>query len=239
MNTRQRANISLTALATLCLAQVGGPSQAQATIFNTRPAFSTANPGLPTEGFEAGIIPSSQIQQMPGNTLDKNTNNSYFSTGSILDGLRLTAVNSGGAPSSTNLDLAGGTSVHASGDNTKVIVVDVSTDSLNVLLYNNNATAVGFDLGAFSSNGAYTVSVFNGTTLLRTDSFSPAANTYQFVGYTALQPITRVNISSNFFESIDNVSFGVAGVATPEPGSIALLTGFGISACVFVKRRKR
>jgi hypothetical protein len=238
----RRAATALAALATLGLAVLSGSAHAQTILYATRAAFNAAFPGLPIEGFEAGNVAPNGIVAMGINTLDKTTNNAFFSTGSILDGLRLNTVNSGGGPGGP-LDLAGGAQSFSAGDGTKTIVVDTGNDNLDVVLYNNTAHEVGFDLGGNQTAGTYAVSVFNGATLLRSDNFVTSSGAFQFVGYSnAVQTITRVNINAPVFETIDNVAFNgsIFPTATPEPGALGLLAGLGVSgAGLALKRRLR
>jgi hypothetical protein len=220
------------ALATLGLVALTGSAQAQTTLYVSRSTFVAAFPDLPTETFEAGIINAGGITPMGVIALDKTTNNGEFSTGSILDGLRLTTASG----TTSGLNIAGGSFPLSSGDGTKTIVINAGGDPLNMALYNGNAHDVGFDLGGNSGN-LYTVKAFNGVTLLRTDTFPTVAHTFQFVGYSSASvPITSVSITSPGFTTIDNITFGAA---TPEPGAFSLLAGLGMCGIGLTLRVRR
>ena len=211
-------------------------AEGQTVLYSSRTLFTAAFPGLPTENFEAGNVGSSQILVMPTGTLDKNTNNSFFSTGSILDGLRLSTRNSGGNAGS--LDIAGGATSFATGDNTKVIVVNQTSDTLDLNFDNGTTNTVGFDLVTNSNEGnSYTVQVFSGATLLRSDVLLTGVAPVRFLGYSSASVITRVNVNAPVTETVDNVTFGTTASATPEPGNVAFLVGLtGASLCA--SRRK-
>ncbi len=212
-------------------------SQGQTISYSNRALFNIASPGLPTDGFEAGNVGSSQILTIPSGTLDKNTSNSVFSTGSILDGLRVSVRNSGGIAG--GLDIAGGATVFAAGDNTKVILADQTADTLDLNFYNGTTNTVGFDLLTNSNEGnSYTIQVFSGATLLRSDVLLISGGLVRFVGYSSDSVITRVNINAPVTETVDNVTFGTTGSATPEPGNVAFLVGL-TGAGLLLRRRCR
>jgi hypothetical protein len=121
-------------------------------------------------------------------------------------------------------------------------------DSFFVNKYNSPATftftnpvsAVGFALANGFSGGTITASIFNGVTLLDTETFGVAdQNAFTgFFGVNGLGTITSVQLFPNGggFLLVDEVMSGSAG-GVPEPATWALmLGGFGLAG-VALRRR--
>ena len=208
----------------LCVASM--PSQAQ-TYYTDRTSFNTANPGLALENLdEATLVPFTAVNA----PLDKNSNNINFTPGQIKDGLRLDAPGTSADQFFIN-NSYGGTL-----DTSIVATTNYSSNSADLIFYNNNVTAAGVDL----FNGTYTVNIFGaGNALLGTQTVD--ASKGAFFGVSASQVITRINLNNiATYETFDNIAFGgAAPMSTPEPGSVALLAGMGLSGAGFLARRRK
>lgn len=227
----------LTAVAALAVFGVQS-ARAQLTFYNTRSDFNAAFPGLAVEDFEDGTPQSSGLS----GPIDNNTNNAAFQPGDILDGLRLDFPGS-----SANQYFFNNNSAYNTGNGTNVVTTNHGGNSLDLLFYNNDVTAAGFDLGASTTNTAltitYTINVFNGATLLGSTTTDVTGGTFAFLGISSSQIFTRMNIAQASFETIDNIAFGAAtpqqtGVI-PEPGTCALLATGLLPLAGGVLRRRR
>lgn len=102
--------------------------------------------------------------------------------------------------------------------------------------------AVGFDVAIGFGGFNALVSVFNGATLLDSQSFDTEPETVftTFAGFSGLGPITRATISPapGGFVLIDNLAFGEGRMngEVPEPTTLALL-GLGLAGLGFARRR--
>jgi len=188
------------------------------TFYGTRASFNTAAPGLPIEDFEEARIAPGLGQDMDGN-LDKNTNNALFLPGEILDGLRL---RENPPEASLGLSILG---AGIASQPSKDVFADYPVDTLDLIFYNNDVTAVGSDLHSAYVADLFNISIFGmggplGTT---TSSATPGG---VFWGVTSTDIITRINFSSTTNKSnegVDNVAFGTPGGAVPEPATMLLL----------------
>ena len=192
------------------LALVMGPGTASATFFTTEASFSAANTGLALLDFEGIAPPGSFIPlgSFPfANGTITSPNNSIAISDSVLFA----------TPSDVLFDnIFGGTIAFTFGP---------------------NVNAVGFDVGVGFSGGNGFFDVFDGLTLLDSQTVAESnQNTMSgFVGWSGLGDITSVTFrtASSAFPLIDNLRFGGAAQTIPEPTSLGLigltLVGMGFS----------
>ena len=218
---------SVAVLATLCATSASVQAQ---TTYTNRAAFDIANPGLALENFEEATLVNGTAVTAP---LDKNSNNVNFTPGQIKDGIRFTTV--GSSPNEFFINNSYGGSFNT----TKVATTNYSSNLADILFYNNNVTAFGFDL----YNGLYVINIFDSNNV-QIGSGNVDANRGAFFGFSSNQLISHVAFNNTTtFETFDNVEFGGAGVPNsspvPEPGSVAMLAGFAVTGASFILRRKR
>ena len=130
---------------------------------------------------------------------------------------------------------------YSNGDGTKVMTVNWGPNSLDLTLHNGDVTATGFDLGGTSSGGTYVVNVYSGAHLLGSTTLDPANGTFGFVGMSSPDTITRANVASSVYETVDNIAFGggsgpVPGV--PEPGLATYAAGSLLAGAFWLRRRR-
>jgi hypothetical protein len=213
MNTR---TATITILAVACIS-----TAANADVFTDSASFDAANPGLPLIDFEGLAAPGT----FTGNA------NEFFSGQGVL----FSTPNSPG--SNTVVNGSGGDfGFPTSGLTSNAFAASIQMDFINPV------TAVGFDVASMdfitSQPGSVTIEVFNGTTLLATESFvtSSFADFSSFIGFSNLGDITSVlatPVGSAFTQlAIDNLSLN----AVPTPGSLAVM-GLGLF-CAGGRRRR-
>lgn len=196
-----------------------------------RASFDAANPGLPIEDFEEANVSAAGILSMP-NPLDSATNNGIFSTGDILNGLRIRTPDNDG-PSALAIPGAGFAGIVPS----KSVFGNFFGTGLDAIFYDGDVFAVGLDLYSYSAGSTRTVNVFGTAGLL--DSITLAVSTSgTFVGIQSSDRIAYVNVGgvAGYTIGFDNVAFGAARV--PEPGTLALL-GISFAGLAATRRRKK
>jgi hypothetical protein len=192
------------------------------TYYSNRAAFNAAKPGLPVEGFSAArfsgnCYPQSEycagFQPTP---LNSSTHYAFFSANTILPGVTITALLPTGQESQ-NLTVFNDGAVKTGG--TKSVGTGNFGDTL-VLKFSPGVLAVAADIFACCENasppvltdaGDFTVSFYNGTTLLDSKTFSEAAGGFGFFGVSSTVPITSIQIlytSNEAVTGVDNVAFG-------------------------------
>lgn len=217
---------------------------ASVVFYATRPSFNTAEPGLPVEGFNNAAVASGSIllQQSP---ISSATNDSVFSTGSILTGLTISNLNPANTP---------GLIVYGDGaifGGTKSVGTNWFGDAL-VLTFVPGVLAVGTDVFAATSPGQtlagdFVENVYHGSTLLGSTTFSEAKGGFGFMGVSSTSQITSISLlytTNDATTFADNIAFGSNAspipvpvpVSTPEPSSFVLTT---LAAVLFIFLTKR
>jgi hypothetical protein len=187
-------------------------AQAQMTTYSSLSTFQSAAPVTTLEDFMEGANINTTLATGP---LDKDTNNSNFALNAIKDGLRLSFPGASADQYFYNNHYAishGITSARQSG-------------SLDIILYNNNSNAVGFDFTSYAAGNLFsmptTITTYDTTgALINSLVIDPGSGA--FFGVTSSTNfIGRVNIDSPIYETVTNIRF--SSVAAPEPSALALL----------------
>lgn len=193
--------------------------RANLVFYNTRPAFDLANPGLPTETFEAANIAPGASFFFTG-PLNSATSNAVISPGSILPGVSI--VDSPGPDAGDMVYLGDGTEPGFS----KGILDRPINDTLD-LTFAPGVHSVGFDFGAtlrpgVINFGSFTMSIYGSGGFLASQFISSPESIAFFGVFSSTDLITRVNVEDGALHSelIDNLSFGTS---VPEPASTSLL----------------
>lgn len=224
----------LVLLASAVAIVAGAPSFAASTVYSTRAAFNGATSGLTTETF----------QSCPGGTTLANgqslSSGSPAPCGSIVAGVTF----SPDSASANNYIAAAGQSTNP----TIALGTNLPSQGRLRVIFNNPQTAFGADLfenyGAGTQGAAapFIIELFNGATLVDTLNTTVQPNGGSFFGVTSTNPFDRVFLRQNTdpgFAVIDNVSFGAAGPAVPEPATWALLlAGFGLTGLMMRHRTR-
>ena len=193
------------------------------TFYTSRSSFDSAEPSLPVEGFEAAHVtaPTLATQTAP---LSNTTNNTVFSSGSILPGVSISNIPAADTP---------GLIVYPNGyisGSSKSVGTNWFGDTL-LLSFDSGVTAVGSDVFAATGQGltlpgSFSVQVLNGATLLGQTTFSEALGAFGFIGLSSTSPITSIRLlylSTDASTFVDNLAFGGATsspppVVIPDPG---------------------
>src|SRR5438552_504588 len=81
-----------------------------------------------------------------------------------------------------------------------------------------------------------------GNTLLATETVAGLSSVGTFFGFTSMVPITKVVVYDGFkfsgYDGVDNIAFGAALPAVPEPGCVALLGGLLLTGTTLLRRRR-
>ncbi len=220
-------SIKIAAFTALVGFAAASSAHAQLTTYNSLASFQAAVPVTTLENLEAGTPVIGVGLTAP---LDASTNNAGFTPGQIAPGVRFNTEGSSPNEFYYNQNEFGPT---------KVLTTNHGPNSANIILFNNDATAVGFDL--FDGGASYTVTVFN-LTGVQIDSpvIVQGSTAGTFIGFSvASDNIGRVNIATAGFETFDNVRFTSNGVvAVPEPASVVLIS-LGLLGCVGYRRFKK
>ncbi len=187
---------------------VSGLVQAQ-TYYPDRATFDAANPGLATEDFEAGTIPTPPVCPFDGPVGSAGAP-PCFAAGALLPGA---SYNSSGIASPNMVLIDTGFIPSAS----KVIGANFFAESTFITFTEPTNTAVAFDLYcAFVPVGNATI-VISGASGLIDTQVSSCTETPAFFGVSAAETITQIEIiaDSDAGELVDNVSYAAAPVAPP------------------------
>ena len=226
LTLRRFAVAAMVAVALMSIPPCVSQESPTITYYPNRAAFNAAKPGLPVEGFSAarfsgncypGSVYCYGFQPSP---LNRSTNHAFFSASTILPGITLTTLLSE-TKGNQNLLVLNNGAVKTGGS--KSVGTNNFGDTL-VLKFSPGVLAVAADIFACCENtsppvptdaGDFTVSFYNGTTLLDSKTFSEAAGGFGFFGVssTITAPITRIEIlytSNEAATVVDNVAFGSA-----------------------------
>jgi len=215
----------ITKISALLIAVSAVASSAQADIFTDTTVFSTANPSLTTIDFEGLAAPGD---------FTGNSDSFYNSLG-----IELSTPNAG---LNTVVSGPGGSFSFASSSLTS----NAFGASIEIG-FTNDVSAVGFNVAVMDfatfQPGSVIVDVFNGSTLIETQSFSTAAfsSFTSFIGFSNLgSNITSILVTpvgSSFSQlAIDNLSFNTVQVV---PVPTAALAGLGLLGSMGAYRRIR
>ena len=193
-----------------------------ADVFTDSVAFNGANPGLDLIDFEGVVADEGFID---------NIWNLYAGQGVIF------------TPTSFSNSVINMWGANGFFENTSTILSTGGTNDPIVIGFSNQVTSVGFNVSNLDFvqfpglSAGVTIEVFNGTTLLATETFDTATPDLMttFIGFSDLgSDITSVHVIGNTVDPlagvaqqfIDNLSFG----SVPTPGSLAILGLGGLAA---------
>jgi hypothetical protein len=251
-----RSRPILIMIANICLMTIA-PTALQAstvTFYTTSSSFNAAEPGLPIEGFSnANVAPGSlSLQSSP---LSSATNNSIFSSGSMLPGITISNSNPLNTP---GLIVYGAGAIYGSSN---TVGTNWFGDALD-LSFAPGVTAVGAYVFAATSpgqtlGGLFTADVFNGSTILGSTSFSEALGGFGFIGVSSTTPITNLRllyVTNDATTFAGNIAFGSPGAIpipppppptpgpptspVPEPSTFTLLA-LGATSLGFLRRKNQ
>jgi hypothetical protein len=186
--------------------------------YTSRPSFNTAEPGLPIEGFSNADITAGSIE-LQASPLSGATNDSIFSTGSVLSGLSVSA--------SSGLIVYGDGAITGG---TKSVATNSFGDTL-VLTFAGGVSAVGTDVFAASSPGQtlagnITETVYHGSTVIGSKTVSEVKGAFGFIGVSsaasAITSVTLLYTTDDASTFADNIAFGSQTSSVPEPSTLAL-----------------
>jgi hypothetical protein len=217
-----------------CLCLLVAPlAHAQITTFSDRPTF------------DAAVGPT---------TLETFTNTFHFPISSgVLNSLTNDATASGppilpgdiqpGVTYSTPVGSGNFFNIDAGANFTGGFLDTVTGNGPLTITFDSPVRAFGFDTNALVGS-SMTVTINGGTPFANTLPVAPTFN-MQFFGFeSGAQDITSVTLFSpgSVSFAIDNFVFPAGGTPpppVPEPGSVALLIGMGLSGAGFLARRRR
>jgi hypothetical protein len=206
--------------------------------YTDRPTFQAANPGLPLEDFETGMVLPSGVTPCdePINDL---SNDACFTTGSLLPGFALQTFEGirPGCPLECPMVIVGAGFV---GNPSIVVGPNFFVDTY-LITFSPPVTSVGLDLVTTSSSDIFDISITDGTgaVTMTTGSASPAGT---FWGVESSDLIASIHIASpsGNTELIDNLEFGTIAPPPPIPtlsewGLIVLSLSFLIFGIVAIR----
>jgi opacity protein-like surface antigen len=228
----------LSCLTALMLAAVAADANAAVITFADRAAFNAAFPTAAFEDFEEATVPAGSAEVMDG-PLDSTTNNATFSTGDIVNGLRIDVAAAG----SLNLGIAAAGFATYVSDNVSFGNSDTPSPEITVSFYNNDVSGFGLDLTSNPNGNTVSLTLFSGATSLGTFNVPNVQGAGTFFGAFSdnlSQPITRIELSGPSFFGVDNIAFGTGATAAPvpEPATLSLL-GVGLAGAAVRRFRKR
>ncbi len=180
----------------------------------SRADFDAQFPNLPVEGFEAGNVADGDVVGCPG-PLDATSDNTCFSPGGILPGIRFNSDHTSGQDE-TGQDVALLGNGFGGVAHSKQLVATVDVDGF-LIDFTENVTAAGMDLVSYA-NDICQLEVFGLNDVLLGSTRAPCTKAGTFWGVSSATPIARIRIYSptHQFEGVDNVAFG-AGVQQVPP----------------------
>jgi PKD repeat protein len=197
------------------LIQAEAAASSPALVFSaSRADFDAQFPNLPVESFEAGNVADADVVGCPG-PLDATSNNTCFSPGGILPGIRFNSDHTSGLDE-TGQDVALLGNGFGGIPHSKQLVATFTVDGF-VIEFTENVTAAGMDLVSYAEDNCQ-VDVFGLNDVLLGSTTAPCTKAGTFWGVSSATPIARIRIYSptHQFEGVDNVAFG-AGVQQVPP----------------------
>ncbi len=218
-----RYRVSGLAFAIVCAAS----SFASLTYYSSRTGFNAAVSGQTMEDFEAGLVPIGGFASTPS-PLDKNTNTSVFSTGSIKNGVRFVGLND---PGFTDFFLGNQVGSYTTiGLSTSFTGTGISVE------FTQEVHSVGLDVLQVFGNGLTNINVYSASGLLQSINFSVTDTNGTFFGVSSTDALSKVVIYDGElfqgYDGVDNVAFSKA---VPEPATFA---AFGIGLLALRRRRR-
>ena len=220
------------AFLTCALLSLSGQLLASTITHSISSTFNASSTGLTGLDFESANVSDGTTAIFAG-PLDSTTNNGIFSTGDVPIGIAFSE------PATGDLEVIGKNTTTGGGTlNTKHLTFLDCSSGLRIDL-TGTVSAIGFDLFATEVDQTIDVSVFDGVTLLHTETMNFTGSApLSFIGFTSTtDSFTHVTLDSqdDLYYSVDNVSFGQA---VPEPHSLALgAVGAGLLFLVLALRR--
>ena len=194
------------------------PLSADAAFVTSAAAFDAANPGLTLITFEGitGGVATYDASMTPGATITSP------------------------APLVVDSSVCGAASDHFANNTFGGSATIAFAPQVNAIGFN-----IALDGGLCGSgvvDGTATVSLFSGATLLDTQTFTTASLTSfsTFAGWSGFGLLDKLSIvvnSNNDLLNLDNLRYGIAAQAVPEPGTLALV-GLSLAGLAASRRRK-